>query len=173
MLASDVASLFALPVRKNRPSRRYSFSDPNLSQDAQSAITFYLLGVGLSGLLVGTAFLGPRRSELQQSDYIGLGICVLFCLVFFSSFATFIWKGIPPKLWIRETADAEQYFSDTRFVLILWSFRQYEDVIGTIRAPLDKDLAENPIHEIGLDSTILQAAMQARLRLARWTEPQF
>jgi hypothetical protein len=147
--------------------RLYAFTDRKNSSAAWGAVLFYFLGFGLPVALISISFF--RKMHLF-SEFLP---CLLFTMVL-CGFANFLWESIPSRILLSTASAAESLFDGRRFILILWSIRQYEDLLGSVLTKRsDKDVGGDVYSDISLDSRLQNVARKSQcITIKLWSRGQ-
>ena len=116
-----------------RPSRFYSFLDGNRRETAVGVVLFAFIGLGFAVVTV-FVFATPAtdsagRIQARPNPWL-LIPCLFFELGWFLV-AYVIWTEIPLRVIVTTLDQVRALCADRSFVLILWSFREYQDLLGT------------------------------------------
>jgi hypothetical protein len=116
-----------------RPSRLYSFLDRSRLGTAVSAVIFASAGIFFAVIFVvvlATPHTDPAtRAQVRTSPWIVIPTLVMVSTLFLIAHVT--WSAIPPRIIVTTLDQARALWGGRLFVLILWSFKEYQDVLGT------------------------------------------
>lgn len=123
-------------VMRVRPSRLYSFLDRRLRDTAVGAVFFASIGIFFAVtfvVLLVTPDTDPATgAHVRTSPWMVIPTLVMVSMFFLIAHVT--WSEIPPRVILTILDQARSLCADRPFVLILWSFREYHDLLGTIPA---------------------------------------
>lgn len=147
-----------------RPSRLYSLFDGSGLGAAGGAIFFALLGVSCVFVV-----LGGGGGQVRSSPWLlipGLFFAAVMALGAFLVAAA-IWISVPARVVLTTLDKARALCADRSFVLILWSFREYQDLLGTTTEYGGLRARRRVNVQQGMDSYIAEVADDFKLRSIR------
>lgn len=116
-----------------RPSRLYSFLDGTRLGTAVGAVIFASIGIFFAVMfvvgLITPATDPATKAQVRTSPWMIIPTLVMVSVLFLIAHTT--WSEIPPRVIVTTPDQARALFRDRPFVLVLWSFKEYQDLLGT------------------------------------------
>lgn len=151
--------LLCLPtiMRRKVPTRLRSLADSRWQSELIKILFFFLLGlmpIGI-GFLVGLT----NQSLLQAIPYVLVGLTPC-------GYGIYLWIGIPRRVFLRSVKQARNFFEGRRFVLVLWSFQDYDDIVK--RESIGQtEFGDEVFKEYSLDSELLTMSKEKGVDVVR------